>query len=57
MATNVTTADRAFRILSGIGLATAAAFGLISPVGYVGLVPLVTGLVGYCPVYRIAGLR
>ncbi|MDR7270246.1 hypothetical protein J2X20_002904 [Pelomonas saccharophila] len=41
MATNAATADRAIRILMGIGLAGAAAFGLV----------------GCRPVHRIAGLR
>jgi hypothetical protein len=38
-------------------LVVAAALGFISPVGYVGLIPLVTGLVGYCFVYGLFGRR
>lgn len=57
MAMNVGSMDRLLRLLGGGALVAAAALGFISPLGYVGLIPLVTGFVGYCPVYRLFGRR
>ncbi|HEV6963824.1 MULTISPECIES: YgaP family membrane protein [Roseateles] len=57
MAMNVGTAERTLRVLVGLSLVAAAVLGFISPLGYVGLVPLVTGLAGFCPVYRLFGRR
>jgi hypothetical protein len=57
MAMNVGAMDRVLRISTGAALVTAAALGFISPIGYVGLIPLLTGLVGYCPAYRLFGRR
>jgi hypothetical protein len=57
MSTNMGTIDRAVRIVIGIGLLSLAFFGPQTPWGYVGLVPLVTALVGYCPAYRLIGIR
>lgn len=53
MAMNVGSADRVLRVLAGGALVGAAALGYIGPLGYVGLILLVTGLVGYCPVYKL----
>lgn len=57
MAMNVGTIDRLLRALLGAALVVGAGLGYISPIGYVGLIPLLTGLVGYCPVYRLFGRR
>lgn len=57
MAMNVGSLDRVLRVAVGAALVAAAALGFISPIGYVGLVPLLTGLVGYCPAYRLFGRR
>lgn len=57
MAMNVGTAERTLRVLVGLSLVAAAVLGFISPLGYVGLVPLVTCLAGFCPVYRLFGRR
>ncbi|HEY9107194.1 MAG TPA: DUF2892 domain-containing protein [Roseateles sp.] len=57
MMMNVGWADRTIRILGGGALVVAMAMGFISPIGYVGLIPLLTGLIGYCPVYRLFGRR
>jgi hypothetical protein len=49
--------DRGFRILLGVGL-IAWAVGLDGPVwAWVGVVPLLTGLAGYCPLYSLVGLN
>lgn len=53
--TNEGTIDRAVRIVLGLGLISLAFIGPQSPLGYLGLVPLATGLIGFCPLYKILG--
>ena len=57
MTKNAGTMDRAVRIVVGLGLLGLAFFGPRTPWGYVGLVPLVTGLIGWCPVYLPLGIN
>jgi len=58
--TNEGTLDRALRIL--VGLALLAWFFLDQGAGFwhyaklIGVVPLLTGLIGYCPVYSLLGI-
>ena len=52
---NEGTADRVIRILIGLALISLAFIGPETPLGWIGLVPLVTGLVGFCPLYRLFG--
>jgi hypothetical protein len=47
--------DRALRLAVGIALVVFALGGIIGPWGWVGLVPLLTGLIGFCPLYRVFG--
>lgn len=47
--------DRAVRIIVGLVVLSLTVTG--SPWGLLGLVPLVTGIVGFCPLYRVAGIR
>jgi hypothetical protein len=54
---NVGNPDRIVRILVGTALMALAALGSIGPWGYIGVVPLITGLVAYCPLYALLGLR
>jgi hypothetical protein len=53
---NAGTLDRTIRIALGITLIALVFVGPRTPFGYLGLVPLLTGLVGFCPVYRLFGL-
>jgi hypothetical protein len=48
--------DRGFRVLVGGVLLFLAVTG-VTAWGYVGLLPLVTGLVGSCPAYRLLGVN
>lgn len=48
--------DRAIRILAGAGLLALVFVGPQSPWGYLGLVPLLTGVIGFCPAYCPLGL-
>ncbi len=50
-------ADRALRVIVGAVLIGLVFVGPKTPWGWVGLVPLVTGLVGTCPLYTMFGWR
>jgi hypothetical protein len=56
---NVGPLDRAVRVLIGLSLVSIA-LGLAWPsaewrqLAWFGLIPLITGLLGYCPVYQVA---
>jgi hypothetical protein len=49
--------DRALRIIAGLVLISLVFIGPQTPWGWIGLVPLVTGLVGMCPLYSILGIN
>ncbi|GJI93606.1 membrane protein [Duganella caerulea] len=50
---NVGTVDRALRLALGIGLIAATLLGYIGVWGWIGVVPLLTALFSFCPLYRI----
>ena len=56
MSSNVGTLDRALRGIAGLGLISLAFWGPETPWGYLGLVPLLTAFVGFCPAYRLLGI-
>ena len=49
--------DRALRVIAGIILISLVFVGPQTVWGWIGLVPLVTGLVGTCPVYSLLGIN
>jgi hypothetical protein len=53
---NVGTLDRVLRIAVGAGLLSLAFIGPQTPLGYIGVVPLITGLFRFCPAYTLFGL-
>lgn len=53
---NEGTIDRAVRVVLGIVLLSLVFVGPKTLFGLIGLIPLITGLVGMCPLYRIVGL-
>ncbi len=57
MKTNVGTIDRGLRILVGLVLLALFAAGLAGPWALIGLVPLATGLVRFCPLYQVLGIH
>ena len=57
MKCNSGTADRAIRVIAGLALIALAASGTIGAWGYIGVVPLLTGIVGFCPAYAIFGMN
>ena len=56
MKTNVGTLDRSLRIGAGVVLIGLAVAGSIGPWGYIGIIPLLTGLLRTCPAYTLLGL-
>ena len=59
MKINVGNPDRILRVAIGLALIAAAAFDVpyIGAWGYIGVVPLLTGLFGICPAYSIFGFN
>jgi Protein of unknown function (DUF2892) len=56
MLTNESSIDRALRVVLGIVVLSLVVVGPRSMWGLLGLVPLLTGLVGFCPLYRVLGV-
>ncbi len=48
--------DRALRVIVGLVLIALVFVGPQTVWGWSGVVPLVTGLVGFCPLYRLIGV-
>ncbi|MEE4108103.1 MAG: DUF2892 domain-containing protein [Halieaceae bacterium] len=57
MTRNEGTIDRALRVVVGLVLLSLVFIGPQSPWGWLGIVPLLTGLVGICPAYSLFGIR
>ncbi len=53
---NVGGIDRVVRIGAGLTLVALAATGVVGLWGWLGLVPMATGLSGWCPAYLPFGL-
>lgn len=53
---NVGSLDRIIRVVAGVALIGASLSGVIGLWGWIGLVPLATGLFRFCPAYRPFGL-
>ncbi|MFN5047697.1 DUF2892 domain-containing protein [Roseateles sp.] len=56
MKSNVGGIDRVLRIVVGAALIAAAATGAVGLWGYLGVVPLLTGLFRFCPAYPLLGM-
>ena len=57
MNTNIGSIDRLVRVVLGVGLLLLTFEGPRTAWGYLGLIPLITGLLGYCPLYRAFGRK
>lgn len=53
---NESSADRLVRVILGVVLLSLTFVGPKSMLGLLGLVPLLTGLLGFCPLYRLIGV-
>jgi hypothetical protein len=56
MTKNIGTIDRWMRAIVGIALILLVFYGPQTPWGWLGLVPLATSLVGWCPLYSALGM-
>ncbi len=56
MDANVGGLDRILRVVVGLALIGAAVTGYLGAWAYIGIVPLVTAVVGFCPAYKLIGL-
>ena len=54
---NVGTIDRVLRIVVGLALISIVFIGPQTPWGWIGIVPLGTALLGYCPLYSLLGIK
>lgn len=55
MTKNVGSTERTIRIIAGLVLIALVFVGPQTPWGWIGIVPLATGLLGWCPPYAIFG--
>lgn len=56
MQTNEGSLDRALRLILGIVVLSLAFVGPKTPWGFLGLIPLATAAIGFCPLYRVLGI-
>ncbi|MDZ7864263.1 DUF2892 domain-containing protein [Acidovorax sp.] len=57
MKRNEGTIDRAVRVIAGLALIALAATGTVGAWGYIGVIPLLTGAIGLCPLYSLLGIN
>ena len=57
MGKNVGIVDRSLRAIAGVVLIALVFVGPQTPWGWIGLIPLATALIGWCPAYRLLGIR
>lgn len=56
MKANVGGIDRIARVVVGLVLIALAATGSVGVWGWIGVVPLLTGLIRWCPIYPLLGI-
>ena len=54
---NVGSVDRGLRIVAGLVLLSLTVIGPKTLWGLIGIVPLLTALIGWCPAYTLFGIR
>lgn len=57
MVTNEGIADRVIRVVIGLILIGLAVSGRWAPWGWIGVLPLATGIIGYCGLYQLLGIK
>jgi hypothetical protein len=57
MKTNEGSLDRILRVVVGAGILSLAFIGPQTPWAYLGAIPLITGLIGWCPAYALLGIN
>jgi hypothetical protein len=56
MKQNVHNIERIIRIIIGLGLISLVFVGPQTPWGWLGVIPLATGIIGWCPPYALLGI-
>ncbi len=54
---NIGTTDRAIRGVAGIALIALTVTGNLGPWGWIGIVPLATAILSWCPAYTLFGFK
>lgn len=54
---NVGTTDRVIRIVAGLALIALTLMGQIGIWGWLGLIPIATAFLKFCPAYTLFGIR
>ncbi len=57
MKLNEGSTDRILRVVVGIAVLSLAFIGPKTPWAYLGVIPLLTGIIGFCPLYAILGIN
>ncbi len=57
MKTNIGNIERGVRVVGGLVLVGLAATGTVGWWGWLGVVPMATGLIGWCPPYAMLGIN
>jgi hypothetical protein len=53
---NIGKTERVVRVIAGLGILSLAFVGPASAWGYMGIAPILTGLIGWCPPYTLLGI-
>jgi len=56
MKQNVHNIERVIRVIAGLGIISLVFIGPQSPWGWLGVIPLATGIIGWCPPYALLGI-
>lgn len=57
MKANVGSIDRALRVVVGLVLIGLTLAGMIGVWGWIGIIPIATGLFSFCPLYTLLGMN
>ena len=56
MKKNIHPVERAVRVIGGLAIVSLVFVGPQTPWAWLGLIPVATGLIGWCPAYSIFGI-
>ncbi|MFH7587037.1 DUF2892 domain-containing protein [Oceanimonas smirnovii] len=57
MEKNVGSIDKVIRIVVGLALIAMVFVGPQTPWGWIGVIPLITAFVNFCPLYKVLGIK
>lgn len=57
MKKNIHPVERVIRVIVGVTLISLAFVGPANPWFFLGVIPLLTGLIGWCPPYQVMGIN